>query len=743
MFFESNEDTALRKESVRAYLSLMRNEFELLMLHNERYIPGFHKEIIKRRHKIERDGFETLTRLAQGLDDLEQVKEVHKEEILINYGKLGRQNECKIIFDRIDTYYNLIFKQYLPSEIKSRFNPNFYFDRNEENTRDAGEELCAHVIHLLAKSAAEFSIGSIDFYNEFERLCRLHLSKNLMESGFIKSALNENKDKVKKNHIGILLRYIDKTSSRNRFNRAVKESLLFSDMCGRNIGDPKSKRTKKNQKTINKTISAYAGERSIRKRVEQFDYTEKFLKSRHLSNGKTAFEMKKTPAAHFAEAYLELLALEEEADEKGYSWLFFTLTCPTEYHSNPAFTKERWKGHSARDSHEYLKAKWDNLRKSFGKKIAGELKFGIMDGNGFGCRVVEPHQDGCAHWHVMLFCKKELTEQYKELFMHYFSFDRNKKGVKGGCDIKEKGISKEGEPLDMQNEASAATYLLKYMQKTALVVLENGEIKDNSNLAVDSWRHATQIRSKAGFGYKGVKTKFNECRKIANENRDLFRVINKEGYQKKSNLTKEARKKIVIRKLLKDCTQDITLTKVKNSIRAVRSNHGVASKTLVVKELIKSNHQELSLNKIKTLIKEIEKKYAKKLVKKARKAFAVRVLNQQKPNVSFNEARNFMDSVKELTDVIKLSSAKIAKTKFSKKIKVNKSKMKWGINYKEFMHAAEKLVYETVESFNRFGEKIKVKMRIGTEEIKTKLRKYEFKIVKGCILSRNNFLEVI
>ncbi|AGU58873.1 hypothetical protein N175_08130 [Vibrio anguillarum M3] len=51
-------------------------------------------------------------------------------------------------------------------------------------------------------------------------------------------------------------------------------------------------------------------------------------------------------------------------------------------------------------------------------------------------------------------------------------------------------------------------------------------------------------------GTKGVKSKFNDCRKIANKNKDIFfEVINREDFLGSAKLSRKARKVFFVRVL--------------------------------------------------------------------------------------------------------------------------------------------------------------------------------------------------
>ncbi|EGQ8077044.1 replication endonuclease [Vibrio vulnificus] len=549
-------NSAEEKRNIRAHLDLMRSSFALIIEGTE----NRHDEITKIERsygvlfnqykapitiKTTRINRECSATLPDNLTENQRIKRFNAFKSIKN----NRQRRLyEIIKER-----NGRTMPCLNQTLRARFKASAYFNATEQNTRDAGEELCAVVIHLMAKSAKVFNVHSVEFHLHFQKQLEKALGKKL--ASVFPSALNK-KGELKKTATATLKRLNDKKTCRNNFNRHVKAELLHDDMRLKNIGDTSSEKAKKRQKDKSMSFSAYAGERSIKKRQEQQEYRDKYLKSKVTKSGKSAFEMQKTKAAHFSELYLEMLALEEIAKEKAYTWLFITPTCPSEYHSNPSEGKLCWKGATAKESHEYLQGQWTNLGKSFTKKIGQGLKFGIEDGSGFGKRVVEPHASGCAHWHIMLFCKPECKERYKELFKHYFEHSDGK-----GCDIIEKGLDENGKKIDGE-EASAASYMLKYMAKTNGAELKEGKIKDGELTAVDAWKHATGIRSHAPFGYKGVKTKYTDCRKIANKHKDLFiDVINTE---EKGKRLKKAKKAFFIRALKEAGVPVTDLTKAEN-----------------------------------------------------------------------------------------------------------------------------------------------------------------------------------
>ena len=84
----------------------------------------------------------------------------------------------------------------------------------------------------------------------------------------------------------------------------------------------------------------------------------------------------------------------EYSKMEGHVFGFFTITAPSKYHSN-SDNYNKW---TPRQVHtDYLMPMW--------KQIRAELKRSGIQMYGF--RFVEPHADGCPHWHMALFFENE------------------------------------------------------------------------------------------------------------------------------------------------------------------------------------------------------------------------------------------------------------------------------------------------------------------------------------------------
>ncbi|MFW1081267.1 replication endonuclease [Vibrio parahaemolyticus] len=308
-----------------------------------------------------------------------------------------------------------------------------------------------------------------------------------------------------KNHKANFDRYFDINFVRRKFYNYLDEMKYYSSQEAGKVGS-------------SKLSNKYAATESIKIREERIKASDEYLKSVKLTNGKTAYDMKKSDKNKLIELYLTSKAFQDIADSKGFKWLFITPTLPSEFHSNPSKGKKNWNGSSVRDGNEFLKKQMNLLRK---KIKEDEMEFNLE--NGFGMRVAEPQQDGTIHYHIVLFTAKRNIDYYKKVFKKYFEREIEiklgfkKEKIKTGCLIIEEGFDKNGN--EVENTASAASYIMKYcLKNNDLDELDNKRDKREFNEidAVNAWKSANRIRSFSTLGIKSAKTKYDDCRKVAN-----------------------------------------------------------------------------------------------------------------------------------------------------------------------------------------------------------------------------------
>ena len=102
------------------------------------------------------------------------------------------------------------------------------------------------------------------------------------------------------------------------------------------------------------------------------------------------------PKIRRSELMVRMRGFEDLAASQGRVGEFYTITCPSKYHSTNkgGIPNGKWNGATVREANDYLCGLWCRVRAS--------LKRSGVDVYGF--RVAEPNHDGCPHWHLLLFC---------------------------------------------------------------------------------------------------------------------------------------------------------------------------------------------------------------------------------------------------------------------------------------------------------------------------------------------------
>lgn len=291
-----------------------------------------------------------------------------------------------------------------------------------------------------------------------------------------------------------------------------------------------------NQKKIGQK-QPYAGKQLIKLKNDRIEYSDRFLAAKEVKidgQWKSLLDMKKGNWSKISEIWVEQKGYQERAEELGMTWMFITITAPAQFHPNPkkGHNKNWVNGTKITEIKKWFNDTWGNMKKRVWKKGGGfeHLKWG--EKNAFGVKVVEPHKDGCPHWHIMFYCKSELLNEYKNLFKQYFSHSSK------AIDFRVQGIDEDGSKINEEKMASASSYLFKYILKYVCdgqQEIENDDrtpderAKDAKELvafeAVRAWRGAGGFKSFTPFGVRGKKTLYRNARKIKNQqNKGFFEV---------------------------------------------------------------------------------------------------------------------------------------------------------------------------------------------------------------------------
>jgi hypothetical protein len=215
------------------------------------------------------------------------------------------------------------------------------------------------------------------------------------------------------------------------------------------------------------------------------------------------------PEIRRAELMVRLRGFETVADTRGLSGEFYTLTCPSRFHSTNQYgqANPKYDNSSAREANEYLQQVWSRIRAKLHRD-------GIQV---FGFRVAEPHHDGCPHWHMILFMEKEHTKVCRKICQRYaLAESPNENGAQ-----KHRFNFKAIDP----NKGSATGYVAKYISKNingkGLDSDEFGNCPIEAAERIDTWASVNSIRQFQQIGGPSVTT-WRELRRLHTEKSGLL-----------------------------------------------------------------------------------------------------------------------------------------------------------------------------------------------------------------------------
>lgn len=402
------------------------------------------------------------------------------------------------------------------------------------------EELESNEKFVITNDLESFEV-SLDAVNSLVKVVREFVSVDFADK--IVSLVLKASGQLRKNAREELLKFFDRKIMQRRFNAYVLSEQMTSEMKKGNVGDTKSDAVVKLSERINDNtanLHEYAPVNLINKVAKERSDSQKAMKRMKIKGSdKTVFEVAKTDKHKFYEHYIEMNALAELAEERDFTWLFITTTCPPEYHSNPSNGNRCYNNASIKDTDKHLAGKWNNLRKRLTKNKYKHLAFDLDVA--FGKRVKEPQKDATVHYHYVLFCRKDLASEYHDLFKAVFG------GSDAACDVVRKGYKKDratGEEIRLEDgeEASAASYVMKYISKGLSVDIldENGQVVELDKAHIEAWKKCGGIRAISSFGFNGVRTKYNEARMINNKSRKIIASIDENREQFIENVKEKA-----------------------------------------------------------------------------------------------------------------------------------------------------------------------------------------------------------
>ncbi|MDY7567484.1 replication endonuclease [Pseudomonas sp. RTC3] len=227
------------------------------------------------------------------------------------------------------------------------------------------------------------------------------------------------------------------------------------------------------------------------------EYSDKSLKSQykiknHADGSASVFSLydisELSKKSRLNELFLDIKALEKIAETQGFGCAFITLTAAPEFHSNPKHGRSTYNGSTAKEANQSIHKDWKSVLDAL-----DNLGVGRKSGKYFGFRVVELHDDGCPHWHILMFfdrteriigtLENSLARLYKDRGTYFQSQKRN--------------VVRLIEKTD-DTTAKPSSYIFKYIA----FALGEPEVTDSNAIRYKCAIRAMGARQYAFFGVK-------------------------------------------------------------------------------------------------------------------------------------------------------------------------------------------------------------------------------------------------
>lgn len=217
------------------------------------------------------------------------------------------------------------------------------------------------------------------------------------------------------------------------------------------------------------------------------------------------------PYVKRSELMVRMRGFETVADELGHVGVFFTMTAPSRFHAVKQVKSggrvvavrenKNWQGQAVRDGQQWLQKCWAQVRAEWHRR----------DLRAYGFRVVEPHGDGCPHWHALLFfADKEEADSAADVLRDYFLRDSGDEPGAREYRVKVVEIDK--------GRGSATGYIAKYIAKNIDGSHLEGDLFGSDAAAaaerIQAWSATHGIRQFQQIGGPSVQV-WRELRRVS------------------------------------------------------------------------------------------------------------------------------------------------------------------------------------------------------------------------------------
>lgn len=266
---------------------------------------------------------------------------------------------------------------------------------------------------------------------------------------------------------------------------------------------------------VSRRAGVYASDETVKRRIDQKKRNRRMLEGllavndlgESLSLAEISDRTNSNPKVRRCEMMARLAGIEEYARANDWVADFYTLTTPSRFHAfftsgepNPNF-----RDMTPRDSQKWLTKNWARIR----SKLARDKI------DAYGVRIAEPHHDGTAHWHLLLFFRLEDRSRIERIVRRYMLQDSPDET--GAKEHRVKVI-----PINYK-KGSATAYVAKYVSKNIDGIGVGSDHEDDGAVScidnavrVEAWASTWSIRQFQFFGIPPIGP-WRELRRIRKE----------------------------------------------------------------------------------------------------------------------------------------------------------------------------------------------------------------------------------